>query len=91
MAGGVAAHGVEVLQQAQVGGFEVVEVFPGGDQRLLDVAPRQAGRVLGLDRVVHFCTFFTWAHAVIIGGIVMSALTASACSRNRGTKLVDVG
>ena len=83
LAGGIAAHGVEVLQQSQIGGRKVVEVLAGSDQRPLDVPPRQAGRVLVLQLVVHCCTR---VHAVIIGGIVMRALTASASSRNRGTK-----
>src|SRR6185312_113988 len=80
--GGVPAHGVEVLQQGQIGGHEVIEDLPGGDQRPLYVVPRQAGRVLALDCVGHFCTR---AHAVMIGGIVMRALTANASWRNRGT------
>jgi hypothetical protein len=54
--GGEAAHGVEVLQQAEVGGCEAVEVLSGGEQRSLDVVARQARRVLVLDCVVHFCT-----------------------------------
>src|SRR6516162_3160725 len=56
LGGGVAAHNVKVLQQAEVGGREAVEVLSGGEQRVLDVAARQTGRVLALDRVVHFCT-----------------------------------
>src|SRR5882757_2251069 len=56
LGGGVAAHRVEVLQQAQVGGRQAVEVLPGGNQRPLDVVARQAGRVLVLDCVVHRCT-----------------------------------
>jgi hypothetical protein len=40
---------VEVLQQSEVRGPKVAEVFPGGDERLLDGLPGSAGRVLGLD------------------------------------------
>ena len=44
-----AAHGVEVLQQSEVRGPKAAEVFPGGDERLLDGLPGSAGRVLSLD------------------------------------------
>ena len=49
LGGGDAAHRVEVLQQSEVRRPEVAEVFPGGDERLLDGLPGSAGRVLGLD------------------------------------------
>ena len=49
LGGGDAAHRVEVLQQREVRGPKVAEVFPGGYERLLDGLPGSAGRVLGLD------------------------------------------
>jgi hypothetical protein len=49
LGGGDTAHRVEVLEQSEVLGPKVVEVFPGGYERLLDGLPGSAGRVLGLD------------------------------------------
>jgi hypothetical protein len=42
LGGGDAAHRVEVLQQSEVRGPKVAEVFPGGDERLLDGLPGNA-------------------------------------------------
>ena len=43
LGGGDAAHRVEVLQQSEVLRPKVVEVFPGGHERLLDGLPGSAG------------------------------------------------
>jgi hypothetical protein len=56
LGGGDAAHRVEVLKQSEVRRPKVAEVFPGGDERLLDGLPGRAGRVLGLD-VCHVNAF----------------------------------
>lgn len=51
LAGGDAAHRVEILKRPQICGLQLVEVEPGADQGALDVAPREAGRILGVNVV----------------------------------------
>jgi hypothetical protein len=61
---------VKVLKQSKIRGPKVVEVFPGGYERLLDGLPGSAGRVLGLDLgVCHLNAF----RVELLAGVSTSA------------------
>jgi hypothetical protein len=79
LGGGDAVHRVEVLKQSEVRLPKVVEVFPGGDERLLDGLPGSAGRVLGLD-VCHLNAF----GAELLAGHRNAVSMAGACSVRLG-------